>query len=164
MPCRVWFSTSAKNCAELPAKIPGVTAPDSTSISTESLSDGDQLEKSFAARRPRVTIERGQSGRVRLAGRCERSAERAIDVMRGARLPRARSERVAGIRRSTIASRRSASVAVRFSKASRAAGAGACAAGTGSAAIAGARRGQQRDRTGRRGSASEADTSQEIAS
>jgi len=45
VPWRVWFNTSVKNCAELPAKMPGVTAPDSTSIRTESWSEGDSSRK-----------------------------------------------------------------------------------------------------------------------
>src|SRR6185295_19640377 len=38
------------------------------------------------ARGVRVTIERGEAGRVGRSGRRQRAAERAIDVVRGARL------------------------------------------------------------------------------
>ena len=53
-----------------------------------------QLVNARAARRPRVAIERREAGRVRLARRGERAAERAIDVVRGPRLRRARAVRV----------------------------------------------------------------------
>ena len=85
-----------KNCAELPAKIPGVAVPDSTVHQDRVLVCGGQFEKPFAARRVRIAIQRRQArgvGRLR-AG--QRATERAVDVVRRSRLFRARTERIGG--------------------------------------------------------------------
>jgi hypothetical protein len=50
---------------------------------------GGELRERLAARRTRISIERRQAGGVRLAGRRQRAAERAVDVMDGACFGRA---------------------------------------------------------------------------